>query len=478
MGILLIVIGLVIMTVLAVKGIPILWAALVAGVFVLATAGLNIVEGITVTYMTGFSGYIMNYFLMFVLGAIFGKLCEVSGASDSIAQAVVNKLGEKYVVLAIIVAAAILAFGGVSLFVALFTLYPLAMSLFKRADIPRRLFPGVYIAGAATFAMTAPFTPSTQNIVPMAYLGTTLSAGMVSGLIGTVFCAVVVCIYMQWRVGSVKAKGEHYVPLAGEVEESGVQKDLPGLIIALIPMIVLILALNAFGLNVVVGLFIGCVVAVVLYWKWLPHTMAEFWKQITAGADIAAMKDMNSMEGLAYAKTGQAVYRHIEEVRKPFIAAINGFALGGGCELTLACDLRIASTKAKLGLPETGLGIVPGFGGTQRLPRLIGDAKAKELIFTADIIGAEEALAVGLVNRVAEPEVLMDETMKLAGDILAKAPIAVGFAKDAINRGKQVDMDSAEALEALYVGMCFSTDDLHEGMTAFVEKRTAAFKSK
>ena len=147
-------------------------------------------------------------------------------------------------------------------------------------------------------------------------------------------------------------------------------------------------------------------------------------KAFAAGADIAAMKDMNSMEGLAYEKTGQAVYRHIEEVRKPFIAAINGFALGGGCELTLACDLRIASTKAKLGLPETGLGIVPGFGGTQRLPRLIGDAKAKELIFTADIIGAEEALAVGLVNRVAEPEVL------------------------------------------------------HEGMTAFVEKRTAAFKSK
>ena len=134
MGILLSVIGLVIMTVLAVKGVPILWSALVAGIFVLATSGLNVVEGITTTYMTGFSGYIMNYFLMFVLGAVFGKLCEVSGASDSIAKAVVSKLGEKYVVLAIIVAAAILAFGGVSLFVALFTLYPLGMSLFKQAD--------------------------------------------------------------------------------------------------------------------------------------------------------------------------------------------------------------------------------------------------------------------------------------------------------------------------------------------------------
>ncbi len=201
-------------------------------------------------------------------------------------------------------------------------------------------------------------------------------------------------------------------------------------------------------------------------------------KAFAAGADIAAMKDMNSIEGLTYAKTGQAVYRHIEEVRKPFIAAINGFALGGGCELTLACDLRIASTKAKLGLPETGLGIVPGFGGTQRLPRLIGDAKAKELILTADTIGAEEALAIGLVNRVTEPEALMEETMKLVKKILSKAPIAVGFAKDAINRGKQVDIDSAEALEALYVGMCFSTEDLHEGMTAFVEKRAADFKDR
>ena len=327
-----------------------MWAALVAGVFVLATAGLNIVEGITVTYMTGFSGYIMNYFLMFVLGAIFGKLCEVSGASDSIAQAVVNKLGEKYVVLAFIVAAAILAFGGVSLFVALFTLYPLAMSLFKRADIPRRLFPGVYIAGAATFAMTAPFTPSTQNIVPMAYLGTTLSAGMVSGLIGTVFCAVVVCIYMQWRVGSVKAKGEHYVPLAGEVEESGVQKDLPGLIIALIPMIVLILALNAFGLNVVVGLFIGCVVAVVLYWKWLPHTMAEFWKQITAGAQNGIMSIANTaaVVGFGSIVTATPAFGTLAEIVQDFAQNGNAYA---------AVAISVAALAGISGSASGGLGI-------------------------------------------------------------------------------------------------------------------------
>lgn len=201
-------------------------------------------------------------------------------------------------------------------------------------------------------------------------------------------------------------------------------------------------------------------------------------KAFAAGADIAAMKDMNTIEGLEYAKTGQALYRHIEEIRKPFMAAINGFALGGGFELILACDLRIASTKAKLGLPETGLGIIPGFGGSQRLARLIGDTKAKELIFTAGMLGPDEALNIGLINKVVEPEALMDETLKMAGKILANAPIAVGYAKDAINRGRQVDIDSAEAMEALYVGMCFATDDLHEGMAAFVEKRKAEFKGR
>lgn len=197
-----------------------------------------------------------------------------------------------------------------------------------------------------------------------------------------------------------------------------------------------------------------------------------------AGADIAAMKDMNAIEGLEYAKKGQALYRHIEEIRKPFIAAVNGFALGGGFELTLACDLRVVSSKAKLGLPETSLGIIPGFGGSQRLARLIGDTKAKELIFTAGMMKPEEALSIGLINKVVEPEMLMEESLKLAGKILANAPIAVGYAKDAINRGRQVDIDSAESMEALYVGMCFATEDLHEGMTAFVEKRKAEFKCR
>lgn len=201
-------------------------------------------------------------------------------------------------------------------------------------------------------------------------------------------------------------------------------------------------------------------------------------KAFAAGADIAAMKDMNAIEGLEYSKTGQTLYRSIEKIRKPVIAAVNGFALGGGFELTLACDLRIVSSKAKLGLPETGLGIIPGFGGSQRLARLVGDTKAKELIFTAGMLGPEDALNIGLINKVTEPEELMNEALKMAGKILKNAPIAVGYAKDAINRGRQVDIDSAEAMEALYVGMCFATEDLHEGMTAFVEKRPAQFQGR
>ena len=300
--------------------------------------------------MTGFSGYIMNYFLMFVLGAIFGKLCEISGASDSIAKAVIGKLGEKYVVLAIIVAAAILGFGGVSLFVALFTLYPLAMSLFKRADIPRRLFPGVYIAGAATFAMTAPFTPSTQNIVPMAYLGTTLSAGMVPGIIGSVFCAIAVSVYMQWRVGSVKAKGEHFVPLAGEEFGSDDSKELPSLIIAIIPMIILILALNAFGLPVVVGLFVGVVAAIILYWKWLPHNMTEFWKHITDGAQngIVSIANTAAVVGFGSIVTATPAFSTLSGI-------VQGFAQNGNAYAAAA--ISVAALAGISGSASGGLGI-------------------------------------------------------------------------------------------------------------------------
>jgi enoyl-CoA hydratase len=176
--------------------------------------------------------------------------------------------------------------------------------------------------------------------------------------------------------------------------------------------------------------------------------------------------------------TGNEAFRKLENLEKPVIAAVNGFALGGGCELSLACDIRIASTKAKFGQPEAGLGITPGCGGTQRLARTIGPGMAKELIYTAKIIDANEAYRVGLVNKVVEPENLMKEAKDLANTIAANAPIAVKMCKAAINKGIQCDIDTGLSYETAVFGLCFATEDQKEGMTAFVEKRDKCFKNR
>lgn len=201
-------------------------------------------------------------------------------------------------------------------------------------------------------------------------------------------------------------------------------------------------------------------------------------RSFVAGADIAEMSGKTAAEGREFGQLGARVFRSIEQLSKPVIAAVNGFALGGGCELAMACDIRVASTKAKFGQPEVGLGIIPGFSGTQRLPRLIGPGKAKELIYTAAIIRAEEALAIGLVQKISEPESLMDDCMAMATAIASKAPIAVSFAKDAINRGMQADIDTANALENDLFGLCFATADQKEGMSAFLAKKPPLFSGK
>ncbi|MFL0253017.1 short-chain-enoyl-CoA hydratase [Clostridium neuense] len=194
-------------------------------------------------------------------------------------------------------------------------------------------------------------------------------------------------------------------------------------------------------------------------------------KSFVAGADISEMKDKNVIEGRKFGILGNKVFRRLELLEKPVIAAVNGFALGGGCEISMACDIRIASTKALFGQPEVGLGITPGFGGTQRLTRLVGMGMAKQLIFTAKNIKADEALRIGLVNKVVEPEELMDTAKKLANTIANNAPIAVKLSKQAINRGIQCDIDTALSFESEAFGECFSTEDQKDAMTAFVEKR-------
>ena len=199
-------------------------------------------------------------------------------------------------------------------------------------------------------------------------------------------------------------------------------------------------------------------------------------KAFIAGADIKLMSTMVPEEAGLYAFNTQEVYRRMEGMNKVFIAAVNGFALGGGCEMTLACDLRIASKKAKLGLPEVGLGIFPGGGGTQRLPRLIGMTKAKELVYTGKTINAEEAERIGLVNFVTEPEELLAKAEELAAQILKNSKSGVRLAKESFNNGAQMDMISATNLEKNLFSLCFATEDQKEGMAAFLEKRPAAFK--
>ena len=201
-------------------------------------------------------------------------------------------------------------------------------------------------------------------------------------------------------------------------------------------------------------------------------------KAFVAGADIAAMSTMEEKDGMALGILGQQVFRKIETLDKPTIAVVNGFALGGGCELAMACDMRIASTRAKFGQPEVGLGITPGFSGTQRLPRLVGKAKACELILTGDIIQAEEAARIGLVNKVVPPEELMEEAMALAGRILKNAPLAVQFSNRAIKSGLETDLDTGIGLEAELFAQCFSTEDQKEGMKAFLEKRKPFFQGR
>lgn len=197
-------------------------------------------------------------------------------------------------------------------------------------------------------------------------------------------------------------------------------------------------------------------------------------RAFVAGADVLSMSTMSRAEAEAFSRFGNRVFRRLEQLPCPTIAAVGGFALGGGCELALACDLRLSSTTASFGQPEVGLGITPGFGGTQRLPRLIGPARAKELLFTARRIQAEEALTLGLVNRVVDPGDLHTEAMTLAQQIAMQGPIAVRATKAAIQLGAQVDLDTGLAIEAAAFASCFETHDQVEAMTAFTQRRSAA----
>ena len=201
-------------------------------------------------------------------------------------------------------------------------------------------------------------------------------------------------------------------------------------------------------------------------------------KAFVAGADIGEMKGMNSLEAHAFSRLGHQTLKMIQDLDRPVIAAVNGFALGGGTEIALACDFIYASENAKLGLPEVTLGIFPGFGGTQRLSRLVGKGRAKELIMTGKMISAQEALEMGIVNRVLPQASLMEEARKVATQIARNGPVGVRLAKMVIDEGFNMDLSTACSLESYAFGLGFATEDQKEGMTAFLEKRKPNYKGK
>lgn len=201
-------------------------------------------------------------------------------------------------------------------------------------------------------------------------------------------------------------------------------------------------------------------------------------RSFIAGADIKEMSELGGLEAKAFGNKGLSVFRKIETLPIPVIAAVNGFALGGGCELAMSCDIRIASNKALFGQPEVGLGLIPGFGGTQRLQRLVGQGWAKYLIYSAENIKADKALEIGLVQDVVEVEELEERVNTLAEVIASKAPIAVKLAKEAINQGAQVDIDQAMRIEENAFGLVFTTEDKNIGTQAFINKEKAEFQNK
>jgi len=201
-------------------------------------------------------------------------------------------------------------------------------------------------------------------------------------------------------------------------------------------------------------------------------------KAFVAGADIAELARMGPVDGIEVSRLGQGVFREIELSRKPVVAAVNGFALGGGCELAVACDLRIASENARFGLPEVRLGGSAGYGGSLRLPRLVGKGRALELMLTGEMIDAQEAYRIGLANRVVPQASLLEETRALVGKIVANGPVAVGLGIECATRGLEMSVDDGLALESNLFGLLAATEDMREGMTAFLEKRKADFKGK
>lgn len=349
MGILFVLISLGLLIFFCFRGVPIFFAALISGIFLLITAGLNPIEQMTTTYVNGLAGYFGQFFFIFVLGSLFGKLTDISGAADAIAQAIIDKLGDKFIIPSLMVAGAVLAYGGVSVFVCMFTLYPLMVSLFKRGDISRTLIPAVYFCGAGTFACMMPGSPQIQNLMPGQILGTPATAAFVPGMISAVFEAVLVFAFMIWYAKRSKEKGEHFEMTEKDRQTLALKegRELPSVIIALIPMIILLVTLNVFKFTAELALFTGCISALIFYCRQIPWK--DIWKHLNDGTKDGTGSLFNTSAVVGFGSLVQ-----MTPAFDTLITAVTGI---GGSPL-IASGLAVTLLAGVCGSGSGGMGIV------------------------------------------------------------------------------------------------------------------------
>lgn len=348
MQILLVILSLVLLIFLCFKGVPIFFSAMISGIFLLITAGLNPVEQMTTTYVSGLAGYFGKFFFIFVLGSLFGKLTDISGAADAIAKTIIDKLGDKFIIPSIIIAGAVLTYGGVSVFVCMFTLYPLMVSLFKKGDITRTMIPAVYFAGAGTFSCMMPGSPQIQNLMPGQILGTPATAAMVPGLIAAAFECALVFTFIIWYAKRCKEKGMHFEMTDKDraMLELKKNKQLPGFFVALLPMAVLLVALNVFKLSAEVALFAGFLAGLVFYAKQIPWK--EIWKHLGDGTKDGTGSLFNTSAVVGFGSLVQAT---------PAFATLIGMMTGIGGSPLIASALSVTVLAGVCGSGSGGLGI-------------------------------------------------------------------------------------------------------------------------
>nr|WP_288827699.1 hypothetical protein [uncultured Clostridium sp.] len=348
MQIFLVLLSLALLIFLCFKKVPIFFAAAISGLFLLLTAGMNPVEHFTTTYVQGLSGYFGKFFFIFILGSLFGKLTDISGAADAIAKVIVDKLGDKFIIPSIIIAGAVLTYGGVSVFVCMFTLYPLMVSMFKRGDISRTLIPAVYFAGAGTFSCMMPGTPQIQNLMPAQILGTPATAALVPGLLAAAFEAILVFWFTLWYADKCKKKGLHFEMtekdrIMLEVKEG---KELPSFLVAILPMIVLLVSLNVFKYSAEVALFLGFVSGLLFYFKQIPWK--EIWQHLADGTRDGT--------GSLFSTSAVVGFGSLVQVTPAFDILIKSVTGIGGSPL-IASALAVTLLAGACGSGSGGLGI-------------------------------------------------------------------------------------------------------------------------